>query len=147
MLDWDRCEACGARRSPDAEWCGQCYAPVTRAGDVVDGRPEALVSDASPTPDPGRDGLELVEVRSDRGEEVAPDAFLVLRHEDTVVSREARAVITGAVVALGTVTDFLFFPHFGYMLAYGIFVASLSWFALRRVWRSGAPAGSRDDFI
>jgi hypothetical protein len=144
MLDWDRCEVCGARRSPDAEWCGQCYAPATRGGvDGVDGpRPEV-----GPPPHPGDDGLELVEVRADRGEEIAPDAFLVLRHDEPIVSREARAVITGSVVALGTVTDFLFFPHFGYMLAYGAFVASLSWFVLRKIWRGSVSAGSRDDFI
>jgi hypothetical protein len=146
MLEWDRCEACGARRSPDAEWCGQCYAPVNRAGDVAmpdEGSPPP----ASPTTGPGRDGLELVEVRSDPGEEVAPDAFLVLRHEEPVVTRETRAIVTGAVVAVGTVTDLLFFPHFGFMLAYGAFVASLGWFVLRKMWKGAAPSGSRDDFI
>jgi hypothetical protein len=144
MLEWERCEACGARCSPDAEWCGQCYAPLPRP---VTGPVEAAAPAPAPTPPPGRDGLELVEVRSEDGAEMVPDAFLVLRHEEAVLTRETRAVVTGAVVAVGAITDFLFFPHFGYMLAYGAFVASISWVALRRLWRHPAPAGSRDNLI
>jgi len=145
MLEWERCEVCGARRGPDAEWCGQCYAPVPRPDE---GAPEsAAASRPVPTSAPGHDGLELVEVRSEDGSEMAPDAFLVLRHEEPVVTKETRTVVTGAVVTGGIITDLLFFPHVGYMLAYGAFVAVIGTVALRRLWRHRAPAGSRDNFI
>jgi len=144
MLEWERCEACGARRGPDAEWCGQCYAPVPRPAESS--AEAAVAPPTAPTPASGHDGLELVEVRSEDGAE-APDGFLVLRHEAPVVTKETRTVVTGAVVALGAVTDLLFFPHLGYMLAYGAFVAIIGTVTLRRLWRHSAPAGSRDNFI
>ena len=142
MLEWERCEVCGARRGPDAEWCGQCYAPVPRPAEDA-----PAVSPPERIPAPGHDGLELVEVRSEDGSEMAPDAFLVLRHEEPVVTNETRTVVTGAVVTGGIITDLLFFPHVGYMLAYGAFVAIIGTVALRRLWRHKAPAGSRDNFI
>ena len=36
----DRCVACGARLGQDAEWCGQCYAPVPGRGRSVAEAPE-----------------------------------------------------------------------------------------------------------
>src|SRR5438552_16853454 len=31
----ERCPACGAQLAPDVDWCGQCYARISRSGGEV----------------------------------------------------------------------------------------------------------------
>lgn len=134
MLEWRRCGTCRARLAPDAEWCGQCYAPAPAVWeDPLPGGP------SDPSPSGGRirrpPAVELVEVPPSSDLETAPDAFLVLRHEPVIGSHRARVGVTAAVIGLALGTDALFLPHVGYMVAYGAFVSVLSFVVLRRVWR------------
>jgi hypothetical protein len=46
MGDPSRCPTCGGLVAPDAEWCGQCYAPIVRAGSG----PPTSVGSASRSP-------------------------------------------------------------------------------------------------
>ena len=54
MSEQARCPRCGALVSPEAEWCGQCFA-VLRPADAATGTPEP----ATITEDPARGGLEI----------------------------------------------------------------------------------------
>ena len=36
MMGERRCPTCGALASADAEWCGQCFSPLERAGSRTD---------------------------------------------------------------------------------------------------------------
>ena len=59
METLERCRTCGASLSPDIDWCGQCYTPVSSAEEreddvIVVPEAAALVPDRRPA---GRAGV------------------------------------------------------------------------------------------
>jgi len=51
----ERCPACGAQLAPDVDWCGQCYARISRSDGAARVRApsEAPAPSPSEVPDPG----------------------------------------------------------------------------------------------
>jgi ribosomal protein L40E len=48
MMGERRCPACGALASPDAEWCGQCFSPLERAGARIEAGGPATAAPTGP---------------------------------------------------------------------------------------------------
>jgi hypothetical protein len=143
MYEWETCGVCGARVAPDADWCGQCYAPIRERSDAsVPGPPPASEPPKEIVPAsrsmawrmPASGDIELVEISPSDEPSVAPDSVFVLRHEPLVISRGTRRIVTVVIGVLAFGSDALFFPHVAYMLAYGAFVGLLSVVVLRRLW-------------
>ena len=55
MMGERRCPTCGALASPEAEWCGQCFAPLDRVGARNEAEAEGAAG-PSPVGDRGPEG-------------------------------------------------------------------------------------------
>jgi hypothetical protein len=145
-----RCATCGALLGPDAEWCGQCYAPVRpprpevrdpevdpshQAPDLpvspngASAGPEAPTVPQGPSPRPALTAAAALAA-------IPPDLQITLASPGRVVpmSDRAKTWLTAMIVLVALGSDLLFFPYVKYMVVYGIFAGVLSALAIVRLW-------------
>jgi hypothetical protein len=146
-----RCATCGGLLGPDAEWCGQCFAPVRPAADPRGSTPSADRSSIEPASSPNGAGatdpppLSLREERPATSA-LSPTAALAAIPPDIQItlasagaprpslSDRGKSIITGAIVAAAAGSDAMFFPYAKYMVVYGICVGAFSGAAIWRLW-------------
>jgi hypothetical protein len=152
-----RCATCGGLLGPDAEWCGQCFAPVRPAGDRPSGAPSADRSSFEPASSPN--GAAAPDPPPPQPREhrpaasaLSPAAALAAIPPDIQItlasgSSRGQAVLTDtgkkwitALIILGAAgTDALWFPYLKAMGIYGVFVSALAGLAIFRMWGRRSP--------
>jgi hypothetical protein len=146
-----RCATCGALLGPDAEWCGQCYAPVRSprpegrdlGADASHQAPDLPVSPNGATTAPeaptvpqgllSRPALTAAAALA----AIPPDLQITLASPGRVVpmSDRAKTWLTAMIALVAVGSDLLFFPYVKYMVVYGILASVLSALAILRLWR------------
>ena len=149
-----RCATCGGLLGRDAEWCGQCFAPVGPAspeqsspspqgGGSAQAPPpgpnSATSAAPSPTPpipaepSPTRPLSAAAALAA-----IPPDLQITLASagstQMTLLTDRGKSIITSVIVMLAVGSDALFFPYAKYMVFYGIFVGLASSLAIWRLW-------------
>ena len=133
-----RCATCGGLLGPDAEWCGQCFAPV-RAAAPERASPNGSAAADLPPPPPSPSGALGTSPLSPAAALAAipPDIQITLAKGGAPrpsLSDRGKSVVTAGIVVVAAGSDALFFPFIKYMVIWGIFMGAFSGAAIWRLW-------------
>jgi hypothetical protein len=123
----DTCPRCGARVTPDLEWCGQCLAALPR-------RPD------------DRDSLQVAMRRRAAGAPVAPSEFSRWRSSPTSFGPVGRSLLTigmllGLVAGYPLLRGFILaavgfdVPGSGFVIMYVVLAIPAGLYLVGRIWK------------